>query len=122
MKCSMIDKMPGLGFDKYANLKAGYAFMMGHAGKKLLFMGQDFAQLREWSEERELDCVICWRAGASGSQCHGCVIYSTCIKRNRRFMNWISHGKDSSGSMQMMHTEAFILSAILKMESITFCS
>ena len=55
LKCSMLNKMPGLGFDKFANLKAGYAYMMGHAGKKLLFMGQDFAQLREWSEERELD-------------------------------------------------------------------
>ena len=58
LKCSMINKMPGFGFDKYANLKAGYAFMMGHAGKKLLFMGQDFAQLREWSEERELDWYL----------------------------------------------------------------
>lgn len=58
LKCSMINKMPGLGFDKYANLKAGYAFMIGHAGKKLLFMGQDFAQLREWSEERELDWYL----------------------------------------------------------------
>ena len=38
LKCSMINKMPGLGFDKFANLKAGYAFMMGHPGKKLLFM------------------------------------------------------------------------------------
>ena len=58
LKCSMINKMPGLGFDKYANLKAGYAFMMGHVGKKLLFMGQEFAQLREWSEERELDWYL----------------------------------------------------------------
>ncbi|HJC37474.1 MAG TPA: 1,4-alpha-glucan branching protein GlgB [Candidatus Mediterraneibacter faecigallinarum] len=58
LKCSMINKMPGLGFDKYANLMAGYAFMMGHPGKKLLFMGQEFAQLREWSEERELDWYL----------------------------------------------------------------
>lgn len=58
LKCSMINKMPGLGFDKFANLKAGYAFMAGHPGKKLLFMGQDFAQLREWSEERELDWYL----------------------------------------------------------------
>ncbi len=58
LKCSMLNKMPGLGFDKFANLKAGYAFMMGHAGKKLLFMGQEFAQLREWSEERELDWYL----------------------------------------------------------------
>ena len=58
LKCSMLNKMPGLGFDKFANLKVGYAFMMGHAGKKLLFMGQEFAQLREWSEERELDWFL----------------------------------------------------------------
>ena len=58
LKCSMLNKMPGLGFDKYANLKAGYAFMTGHPGKKLLFMGQEFAQLREWSEERELDWFL----------------------------------------------------------------
>lgn len=58
LKCSMLNKMPGLGFDKFANLKAGYAYMMGHPGKKLLFMGQEFAQLREWSEERELDWYL----------------------------------------------------------------
>ncbi|MEG0355054.1 MAG: 1,4-alpha-glucan branching protein GlgB [Lachnospiraceae bacterium] len=58
LKCSMLNKMPGLGMDKFANLKVGYAFMMGHPGKKLLFMGQDFAQLREWSEERELDWYL----------------------------------------------------------------
>ena len=58
LKCSMLNKMPGLGFDKYANLKVGYAFMTGHPGKKLLFMGQEFAQLREWSEERELDWFL----------------------------------------------------------------
>ena len=58
LKCSMLNKMPGLGFDKFANLKVGYAFMIGHPGKKLLFMGQDFAQLREWSEERELDWYL----------------------------------------------------------------
>ena len=58
LKCSMINKMPGLNGDKFANLKAGYTFMMGHPGKKLLFMGQEFAQLREWSEERELDWFL----------------------------------------------------------------
>lgn len=55
LKCSMVNKMPGLQTEKYANLKAGYSYMFGHSGKKLLFMGQDFGQEREWSEERELD-------------------------------------------------------------------
>ena len=55
LKCSMVNKMPGYQVDKYANLRVGYTYMFGHAGKKLLFMGQDFAQEREWSEKRELD-------------------------------------------------------------------
>lgn len=58
LKCSMVNKMPGYQVDKYANLRVGYAFMFGHAGKKLLFMGQDFGQEREWSEKRELDWFL----------------------------------------------------------------
>ena len=58
LKCSMINKMPGLYDDKFANLRAGYAYMLGHQGKKLLFMGQEFAQLQEWSEARELDWYL----------------------------------------------------------------
>lgn len=58
LKCSMVNKMPGLRADKYANLRAGYAYMFGHEGKKLLFMGQEFAQEREWSEARELDWFL----------------------------------------------------------------
>ena len=58
LKCSMVNKMPGYMVDKYANLRVAYAFMFGHAGKKLLFMGQEFGQEREWSEERELDWFL----------------------------------------------------------------
>ncbi|MGN0399270.1 MAG: 1,4-alpha-glucan branching protein GlgB [Blautia sp.] len=58
LKCSMINKMPGLGQDKFENLKAGYGFMFGHPGKKLLFMGQEFGQYQEWSEARELDWYL----------------------------------------------------------------
>ncbi|MDE6961971.1 MAG: 1,4-alpha-glucan branching protein GlgB, partial [Lachnospiraceae bacterium] len=58
LKCSMLNKMPGYLVDKFANLRAGYAFMFGHPGKKLLFMGNEFAQLQEWSEDRELDWFL----------------------------------------------------------------
>lgn len=58
LKCSMLNKMPGYEEDKFKNLMAGYAFMMGHSGKKLLFMGQEFGQASEWSEARELDWYL----------------------------------------------------------------
>ena len=58
LKCSMLKKMPGYPEDKYKNLKTAYAFMFGHPGKKLLFMGQEFAQVNEWSEARELDWYL----------------------------------------------------------------
>ena len=54
----MVNKMPGYQVDKYANLRVGYTFMFGHCGKKLLFMGQEFGQEREWSEARELDWFL----------------------------------------------------------------
>lgn len=58
LKCSMINKMPGLEGDKFKNLKCGYLFMFGHAGKKLLFMGQDFGQYHEWDEKVSLDWYL----------------------------------------------------------------
>lgn len=58
LKCSMLEKMPGYFADKFENLKTAYTFMFGHPGKKLLFMGQEFGQLREWSEERSLDWFL----------------------------------------------------------------
>lgn len=57
-KCSLLNKMPGLTGDKFAALKAAFGFMYGHPGKKLLFMGQEFAQQREWSEARSLDWYL----------------------------------------------------------------
>ncbi len=58
LKCSMINKMPGIYEDKFANLKVGYTFMIGHPGKKLLFMGQDFGQFHEWDEKVALDWYL----------------------------------------------------------------
>jgi len=55
LKHSMLDKMPGDLWRKFANLRALYAYMTGHPGKKLNFMGGEFGQWREWSEARSLD-------------------------------------------------------------------
>jgi 1,4-alpha-glucan branching enzyme len=54
-KGSMIGKMPGNAWEKFANLRAYYSFMWAHPGKKLLFMGQEFAQGREWNHDAGLD-------------------------------------------------------------------
>ena len=58
LKKSMFEKYPGSDGARYEDLKSAYAFMVGHPGKKLLFMGNEFGQRREWSEERQLDWEI----------------------------------------------------------------
>ena len=107
LKCSMINKMPGLGFDKFANLKAGYAFMMGHPGKKLLFMGQEFAQLREWSEKREIDWFLLAEPEHRDIQNWYRVSAFICIKTIKPFMKWTMIRRDLSGSMRMIFSEVF---------------
>ena len=67
-KGSLIEKMPGDRWQKMANLRCLYAYMWAHPGKKLLFMGQEMAQWREWSHERSLDWHLLAEADHAGVQ------------------------------------------------------
>ncbi len=67
-KGSMLQKMPGDRWQQFANLRALYAFMWAHPGKKLLFMGNEIAQEQEWSEERSLDWHLLEAPGHAGVQ------------------------------------------------------
>ena len=57
-KGSMLMKLPGTMEEKFQDLRAAYGFFLGHPGKKLLFMGQEFAQIKEWDEKKELDWAL----------------------------------------------------------------
>jgi 1,4-alpha-glucan branching enzyme len=67
-KGSLINKMPGDRWQKFANLRALYAYMWAHPGKKLLFMGSELAQEAEWSHERSLDWHLLEQADHAGIQ------------------------------------------------------
>ncbi len=67
-KGSMLTKMPGDRWQQFANLRAYYGFMWGHPGKKLLFMGQEFAQIDEWNHQHSLPWKLLQQAPHAGMQ------------------------------------------------------
>jgi 1,4-alpha-glucan branching enzyme len=67
-KGSMLNKMPGDDWQKFANLRAYYGFMWGHPGKKLLFMGQELGQRHEWRENESLPWELLEHAPHQGVQ------------------------------------------------------
>ncbi len=67
-KGSLLNKMPGDAWQQFANLRALYGFMWAHPGKKLLFMGGEFGQRREWTHDGELEWWVCEQEGHRGLQ------------------------------------------------------
>lgn len=67
-KGSLLNKMPGDSWQQFANLRALYGFMWAHPGKKLLFMGGEFGQRREWTHDGELEWWVCEQEGHGGLQ------------------------------------------------------
>jgi len=85
-KGSMIGKMPGEGPAKFANLRAFYAFQWAHPGKKLLFMGQEFAQGREWAHQEALDWHLLEDPQHAGIQ--RLVRDLNALYRSRKSLHW----------------------------------
>lgn len=112
LKCSMLNKMPGIEEDKFANLKVAYSFMMAHPGKKLLFMGQDFAQLREWNEDRELDWFLL--AEKEHKQMQGFVKSLLHLYRKYPAMHELDHNPDGFEWINANDTYRSIFSFIRK--------
>jgi 1,4-alpha-glucan branching enzyme len=98
-KGSMLQKMPGDRWQKFANLRAYYGFMWGHPGKKLLFMGGEFAQDREWNHDRSLDWHLLddpLHAGMKTLVADLNALYKRCPALHRRdfdgaFFDWVRH-------------------------------
>jgi 1,4-alpha-glucan branching enzyme len=76
-KGSLINKMPGDVWQKFANLRMFYGWMFAHPGKKLLFMGSEFGQWREWDHDTSLDWHLCERPEHDG------------LKRLCQHLNWL---------------------------------
>src|SRR5437773_5959346 len=82
-KGSMLDKMPGDPWQKYATLRTLYGYMYGHPGKKLLFMGSEFGQWREWNHDRSLDWHLLDDPSHAG------------LRRYVQALNWHHHAEPS---------------------------
>lgn len=121
LKCSMINKMPGLYDDKFANLRAGYAYMLGHPGKKLLFMGQEFAQLQEWSEARELDWYLLAEDKHQQMQNYVKALLHL-YKKTPALYDADQDPCGLNGSRQMMPTEAFSALCVIPKTVRAICS
>lgn len=115
-KGSMVSKMPGDYWQKFANVRAAYGFMYGHPGKKLLFMGGEFGQFDEWSEGKSLD----WHLlnYEKHKQLHGFVKVLNSLYKSEKAL-WINDfSPEGFEWINCSDAEASIISLVRKSENI----
>ena len=98
-KRAMLDKMPGDAWQKYATLRTLYGFMYGHPGKKLLFMGDEFGQWREWNHDRSLDWHLLDDPAHAGLRRFVAGAELALCAASRRCTKWTSIRPASAGSI-----------------------
>ena len=97
-KRSILGRMPGDDWQRFANLRAYYSFMFGHPGKKLMFMGCEFGQEREWSHDHSLDWHLLEQKKHAGIQTPDPRSQPALSRRCRRCTSWIAIKPALNGS------------------------
>ena len=121
LKCSMINKMPGLYDDKFANLRAGYAYMLGHPGKNCCLWDRSLHSFRSGAKQENLTGICLQKTNISRCRITSKHCFIS-IKRHRHFMMQIRIHADLNGSMQMMPTEAFSALCVIPKTVRAICS
>ncbi len=119
-KRSMLEKMPGDDWQKFANLRLLYGYQFGHPGKKLQFMGDEFGQRREWNHDTSLDWHLLAEPLHAGLQA-GCATSTACIARRRRCTRATSTRPDSTGSTATITSAAWSASSAAATILMTSC-